>query len=56
MDTLAAAYAEVGRFNDAVRVAQAAIEVLQASGQGAQAQPIQDRLKLYQAGRPYRQE
>jgi tetratricopeptide (TPR) repeat protein len=55
MDTLAAAYAEVGRFGDAVRTAQAAWELVQAAGQVEPARRIQQRLRLYQAGQPYRE-
>jgi tetratricopeptide (TPR) repeat protein len=53
LDTLAAAYAEAGRFEDAVRTAQAAMELVQAAGPAEQTRQIRGRLKLYQAGRPY---
>jgi tetratricopeptide (TPR) repeat protein len=52
LDVLAAAYAEVGRFSDAIRVAQKAIELASVAGQQELAQQVQERLKLYQAGRP----
>ena len=55
LDTLAAAYAEAGRYGEAVRTAQTAIELAQGAGQGEQARQIGERLKLYQAGRPYRE-
>jgi tetratricopeptide (TPR) repeat protein len=53
LDTLAAAYAEAGRFGDAVRTAQAALKLVQQSGQMEPARQFQERLKLYQAGRQY---
>jgi tetratricopeptide (TPR) repeat protein len=54
LDVLAAAYAEAGRFDDAVRVAQRAVEAATAAGPGDLAGQIQERLKLYRASRPYR--
>jgi len=54
LDTLAAAYAEAGRFGEAVRTAQAAIEL--ANGQPEQVRQIQERLRLYQAGRPWHED
>jgi tetratricopeptide (TPR) repeat protein len=53
LDALAAAYAEDGRFDDAIRVAQKAIELENAAGQQELAQRIQERLKLYRAGQPF---
>jgi cytochrome c-type biogenesis protein CcmH/NrfG len=53
LDILAAAYAEAGRFDDAVEAAQKAQELAAASGQQELAQHIQERLKLYRAGRPF---
>ena len=55
---LAAAYAEAGRFNDAVAIAQKAIEIETATGQQEPdkqdlGQRIQERLKLYQSSLPY---
>ena len=55
LDALAAAYAEVGRFNDAIQVAQKAVELANAAGQRDLAGHVQERLKLYQAGSPYRE-
>jgi tetratricopeptide (TPR) repeat protein len=54
MDTLAAAYAEVGRFGDAVRVARAVLELAKQSGAQEETRRIQERLQSYEAGRPYR--
>ena len=53
MDTLAAAYAAVGMFDDAVIAAEKAIALAESSGQNALAKKIQDRLNLYNAGQPY---
>jgi tetratricopeptide (TPR) repeat protein len=52
-DVLAAAYAEAGRFGDAVQTAQKARELAAAAGRQELAQQIQERLKLYQAGQPF---
>jgi tetratricopeptide (TPR) repeat protein len=54
LDVLAAAYAEVGRFEDAVRTALRAKE-LQAQGRGQAAPGLDQRIWLYKAGRPHRQ-
>ena len=55
LDTLAAAYAAIGRFADAIRVAQQAIALANSSGQTKLAQDIQTRMGLYKANRPFRQ-
>jgi len=54
--TLAAAYAEVGRFNDAMRSAQKAMELEQAAGRTDLAEQINGELRLYEAGIPLHQE
>lgn len=53
LDTLAAAYAEAGRFDDAVRTARAALEL--ARSDGAMASSITARLALYEAHSPVRE-
>jgi tetratricopeptide (TPR) repeat protein len=53
--TLAAAFAETGRFDDAEQSAQKAIELAQAAGQQNLAAHLSDELKRYQAGLPLRQ-
>ncbi len=53
LDTLAA-YAEVGRLDDAVRTAQKAIDLAESQGQSALVEKIQSRLDLYQSNKPYR--
>lgn len=55
MDTLAAAYAETGRFKDAVLTADCAIQNASAAGQTNLAAEIKSRLKLYQSQQPYRE-
>ncbi|REJ97379.1 MAG: tetratricopeptide repeat protein [Planctomycetota bacterium] len=52
MDTLAAAYAEAGRYEDAQRVQSEAIELAPESNREA----LAARLELYRAQQPYRQE
>jgi protein O-mannosyl-transferase len=56
LHTLAAAYAEAGRFGDAMRSAQKAIELAQAVGQKNLAGQLTGELKLYEAGLPFHQE
>jgi Flp pilus assembly protein TadD len=54
--TLAAAYAEAGRFNDAVAAAQKARDLALAHGQKDLAARNEKLLALYQSGRAYHQE
>jgi tetratricopeptide (TPR) repeat protein len=51
---LAAAYAEVGRFDDARRVANDALRLAQAAGQEQLVADIRAQLERYQAGAPLR--
>ena len=53
--TLAAAYAEAGRFAEAVATARQAGALAAESGDGALAAKNQALLELYRAGRPYRE-
>jgi Flp pilus assembly protein TadD len=53
LSTLAAAYAEAGRFPDAVTTANQAIKLQTASGQSRSAAINQQFLQLYSAGQPY---
>ncbi len=55
LDTLGAAYAEAGRFEDAAKAARRALELSVAAGQGATAEDIRKHLKCYEAGRPWRE-
>jgi len=54
IDVLAATYASVGRFDDAVATAEKAVAQAKAVGEDAIAKLIGERLQLYRAGRPYR--
>jgi tetratricopeptide (TPR) repeat protein len=54
LDTLAAAYAEAGSFDQAVTTAAKAKILAEQAGNGPLASEIGDRLLLYSAGRPYR--
>lgn len=54
LDTLAAAYAEAGRFGEARNAAQHALELL-GDDRGDQAREIEKRLALYKASKPYHQ-
>jgi len=53
-DTLAAAYAEAGRFTEAVSTAQHAVSVAESLNNADLASAIRGRLALYEAGRAYR--
>jgi tetratricopeptide (TPR) repeat protein len=53
LDTLAAAYAEAGRFHQALQTAQKAVETAQAEGQAELAKDIEKRMRFYQAGKPF---
>jgi len=55
LDTLAAAYAHAGRFDDAVRTAKRAVALARAAQQDEMAEQIDARLKLYEAGQPFRE-
>ncbi len=55
LDTLAAAYAAAGRFDDAVKTAQQALDIAKSGSQKDLNNEIQSHVKLYQAGQPYRQ-
>jgi tetratricopeptide (TPR) repeat protein len=51
--TLAAAYAEAGRFSEAVETAQRALQLAKAQSNTALADDIRSQMKLYQAGVPF---
>jgi tetratricopeptide (TPR) repeat protein len=55
LDTLAAAYAEVGRFNDAVETEQRALSKLKSADQAARSAAMHRRLRSYEEHQPYRQ-
>ena len=51
--TLAAAYAEAGRFPEAIQLASRALEFANNKGDKTLADVLRSRLKLYQANLPY---
>ena len=51
--TLAAAYAEAGRFAEAVDAAERAIALASARGNTTLVDTLRARIKLYRAGSPY---
>jgi tetratricopeptide (TPR) repeat protein len=53
LHTLAAAYAEAGRFSDAAQSAKKAIELAQAAGQQDLSGQFEGELKLYEMGLPF---
>ncbi|MCD6365048.1 MAG: tetratricopeptide repeat protein [Planctomycetes bacterium] len=53
LDALAAAQARVGRFDDAVKTAEAAVQAARAAGKHLDASRTASRLALYRKGRPY---
>jgi tetratricopeptide (TPR) repeat protein len=53
LDTLAAAYAAAGRFNEAVATAQKAIELARAAAQPKLVAEVEARLELYRSGHAY---
>ncbi|MHC4064804.1 MAG: tetratricopeptide repeat protein [Planctomycetota bacterium] len=55
LDTLAAAYAEAGRFEDAVKAQRQTIKLTTQAGASEQLEAYRARLALYEAGQPYRE-
>jgi len=53
LDTLAAAYAAAGRFDEAVRAASQAVELAQQQGETEMGEQIRARLVLYRDGRAF---
>jgi Flp pilus assembly protein TadD len=54
LDSLAAAYAESGRFEEAIRITRQAIEIVRGNPK-ASTEALESRLSLYLAGKPYRE-
>jgi Tfp pilus assembly protein PilF/cell division septation protein DedD len=54
--TLAAAYAEAGKFEDAVKVQESIIALLNEKGKKEQLSDYEERLKFYKNHRPWREE
>ena len=55
LDALAAAYAEAGELDKAVKIAQQGLSLALTQGPEELASGLTKRLQLYQAGIPYRQ-
>ena len=55
LDTLAAAYAEAGRFHEAQTTAQQALKLFESSGKETLVKDIKGRLQLYNAGQAFRE-
>jgi tetratricopeptide (TPR) repeat protein len=55
LDTFAAAYADEGHFNDAITVAQKAIELARTAGQTQAVSEITGRLEMYRTKHAYRE-
>jgi tetratricopeptide (TPR) repeat protein len=55
LDALGMAWAELGRFDDAQKAAQEALNLTQASGMTNDAAVVQQRLQFYQNHQPFRQ-
>ena len=53
LDTLAAAYAEAGRFHEAWQTAQKAVELALTEGRAQLAEDIKKRMQLYKAGKVF---
>ena len=56
LGTLAAAYAEAGRFEDAIRAAEKAIDLARIAGNQKLAEKNQQLLEMYRAGKPFHEE
>jgi Flp pilus assembly protein TadD len=54
LETLAAAYAETGRFPEAIKTAQRALELATAQTNSADVKPLRAQIGLYGAGFPFR--
>jgi tetratricopeptide (TPR) repeat protein len=55
LDTLAVALAANGRFEEAVGVAQKALALMASTGQPGRVKPIEERLRLYESRRSFRE-
>lgn len=55
LDVLAAAYANGGRFDDAIEIAKQALELAESSQKSDTIPAIRERLSLYENQKPYRQ-
>ena len=56
LDTLAAAYAEAGRFDDAMKTIRQAISLAEGTGQKVDLEGFKRRSALYSSGKAYREQ
>ena len=54
LDALAAAYANAGRFEDAIKTGEEAFSIAKAAGENDFADSIRARIDLYKKGSPFR--
>jgi Flp pilus assembly protein TadD len=54
LDTLAAAYANAGRFEEAIKTGEEAFSIAKAAGENDLADSIRARIDLYKKGSPFR--
>jgi Flp pilus assembly protein TadD len=54
LDTLAVAYANAGRFEEAVKTGEEAFSIAKAAGENDLADSIRARIALYKKGSPFR--
>jgi hypothetical protein len=52
---MAAAYAEAGRFDEAVKAEQRAVESADQAGEKGRAAKLRQRLQLYESRQPFRE-
>ena len=55
LDTLAVSYAAAGRFEEAIATAEKALNIAKETDRESLVVGIQERIKFYEAGQPYRQ-
>jgi tetratricopeptide (TPR) repeat protein len=55
LDTMAAAYAELGRFEEAAAAAKSALTLADSAGKRDLANGLTQRIRLYEQGQPYRE-
>lgn len=56
LNTLAAAYADTGRFEDAITTAQLTLDLAEAANNARMAAVVRRQLELYKSGKPFRDE
>ncbi len=54
LDALAAAYAETGKFADAIQTARTALDLARQANDEAVMDSLKDRIALYEEGKPFR--